>query len=671
MQLSKKTWITLVVALGLMLFSGLTASMTQTDFYNVEVEDIREDFGDGFQTSALLYKPEEASEDNPLPAIVLTHGYLNSRELQAQNAVELSRRGFIVLAVDRPGHGHSELPSNDVDALTTDSEGMVRGVEWLYEKDYVDRDKIGVSGHSMGGFDTAMTLLHYAQEEGEAIQAYYEDNDIDPETATAGEHAAAAEAGAEANKLGAALIQAWDAFYAAPSGTPVGNLAAQYDEFFYKENTEGSAEAEHNASLDPNDPNYENDMQYEYLPKDFPESPTAHSFISGIYGDFDDASVETGAFYTEGGIEDFSAENPAEGAFRVIYHPNEIHPRNHFSRESAEYVTNFFYAAFGTPEGFEYTEEDSQMWPVKEFFNFVGMIGFFLLLLPLTDVLLKTNFFKSLKGEPKEPKELSGWKRHVQFFATGGLITLLAGFLIRYFYTDAYGWGTNFFPTSEHFPQPASNSVVLWASAIGIISLVLFLIGHYLVGKKEGDTPAEVMSITPKNFGKTILLAFTIVGGLYLALFIIHGLFTTDFRIWTFNIKTFENVKVPTIIRYSALFAIFFTINAFIIANSRFRNLPEWASTAIMAAFNVFGIVLVMLIQYITFFQTGALWQWDMALGYIVLFPVVPILVLAAIFSRQLYLRTGNVWLAGFVNALLFGAIMIANTATNFNYILF
>jgi hypothetical protein len=110
-------------------------------------------------------------------------------------------------------------------------------------------------------------------------------------------------------------------------------------------------------------------------------------------------------------------------------------------------------------------------------------------------------------------------------------------------------------------------------------------------------------------------------------------------------------------------------MNAFIVNQNRWKNFPEWATTAISATFNVFGIFLVMMIQYITFRSTGALWQWDMALGYIVLFPIIPILVLAAIFTRQLYLRTGNIWLGAFVNALLFTAITVANTATNFNYI--
>lgn len=641
MKIKRRTWLLACIALGLILISGLFASMLQTNFYRVSIEDIREDFGDGAQYSALLYRPNTATDDNPSPAIVLSHGYLNNRELQAQNAVELARRGFVVLTVDRLGHGHSDITDDATNALMGDGRGMINAVEWLYAQDYVDGTRIGISGHSMGGYDTMMTLLHYAQEEMAG-------NDV---------------------KVASGLIQAWSNFVMAPSTTHVGNLQGKYDEFFYK--SEGAYAGE-NAELDANDPNRPNKVQYEFLPKDFLESPTAAAFIRSIDPAFDDAAVESGAYYTASGQQTFSPENPADEVVRVIYQANEIHPRNHWSRESAEYVAEYFYVTLGVPDGHDIIAASRQIWPVKEFFNFVGMIGFFMLLLPLADVLLSTKYFEPLKATVGEPTaELKGWKRHSVFWVGGILTTLIAGFSIRYFYLDKWGWGTRIFPLTERFPQPTSNPVAVWAVSVGVIALVIFLIGHYLVGRKAGDNPGAVVSINRVNFGKTVLLTFFIVGGLYLTLFLTHGIFKTDFRIWTFNIRTFEAVKVATIIRYALVFAVFYTLNAFINAQNRFKNLPEWATTAIQAFFVVGGIVLVMLIQYLTFFSTGALWQWDMALGYIVLFPIVPILILATIFARQLYLRTGNIWLSGFVNALLFTAIMVANTATDFNYILF
>ncbi len=59
-----------------------------------------------------------------------------------------------------------------------------------------------------------------------------------------------------------------------------------------------------------------------------------------------------------------------------------------------------------------------------------------------------------------------------------------------------------------------------------------------------------------------------------------------------------------------------------------------------------------------------------MALCCIALFPVVPILILAAAFARFSHLRTGNIWLSGFVNALLLATILVADTATEHSHIL-
>ena len=98
--------------------------------------------------------------------------------------------------------------------------------------------------------------------------------------------------------------------------------------------------------------------------------------------------------------------------------------------------------------------------------------------------------------------------------------------------------------------------------------------------------------------------------------------------------------------------------------------MPEWATIAINAFFNVFGIFLVIMIQYGTFKSTGVLWQGDMALGYIVLFPIIPILVIATIISRLLYKKTGNVWLGSLINAILFTMITVSGTAASFSYVM-
>ena len=171
---NKVALIFLAVCILVIFLSSFIASALQSNGWQVEVTDLRNVENEGTITdlsgeetevagevvSGILFKPKDASADNPLPAVVLTHGYLNNREMQLQNAIELARRGFVVLTVDREGHGNYEN-SGDQSAMMATS-GLYDSAKYLYNLDYVDKDKIGISGHSMGGMTTAMTLLQDA-----------------------------------------------------------------------------------------------------------------------------------------------------------------------------------------------------------------------------------------------------------------------------------------------------------------------------------------------------------------------------------------------------------------------------------------------------------------------------------------------------------------------------
>lgn len=56
------------------------------------------------------------------------------------------------------------------------------------------------------------------------------------------------------------------------------------------------------------------------------------------------------------------------------------------------------------------------------------------------------------------------------------------------------------------------------------------------------------------------------------------------------------------------------------------------------------------------------------ALIPILIIPIVPILGIAAYLNIKLQKLTGNIWLAGFVNALLITMITVANTSFSFPY---
>ena len=74
------------------------------------------------------------------------HGYINSRETQDGFAIEFARRGYVVLALDQTGHGYSDPPA------FANGFGGPDGLAYLRSLDIVDKNNIGLEGHSMGGW---------------------------------------------------------------------------------------------------------------------------------------------------------------------------------------------------------------------------------------------------------------------------------------------------------------------------------------------------------------------------------------------------------------------------------------------------------------------------------------------------------------------------------------
>ena len=653
---NKKSLLMLAIALAVILVSSFFASMVQSAGYKSTVTDLRNETNSGVLydangnptetkvqgkvASGILFVPNTATEKNPAPAIVLTHGYLNNRELQLQNAIELARRGFVVLTIDRGGHGHNtdeDVIAGSPYGAIMNTSGMYDSAKYLYNLPYVDKARIGISGHSMGGYTTAMTLVQDAM----------------------------------VGIISAGLIQGWSTFFAAGPNVSVGILKAMDDEFFFT-----SKFADGTASI-----------SREYL-----HSTGAASFV-GIpkteWGTSKDSiNIKSGDKYVGGSVIDVTQGEKASAPFRVIYEANEIHPLNHFSVESAGYVVDFFYSAFGTPANNGVIGSGNQIWWVKEMFSLIGLAAFFFLIFPVVSLLLTLPCFASLRKTEELDLDvglgsikkggLHGITKTVTYFAGGVATMLFGGFIFRKAYTTYAGKGM--ISPSDYFPQDTTGSVANWALVCAGFALFVMLVvwainfGVGKLAKKLGKeevavgNPFRCAKIDLISFVKTALLTLLVVGLLYAVVFINWGIWTVDFRIWTLDVKVFNLNMIPTMFRYSWVFFIFYAISAMGNAGFRLKDLPEWATIAINAFFNAFGILLVILIQYITFRSTGVLWQKDMALGYIVVFPMVAVLAIATIISRVLYKKTGNIWLGAMINALLFTIITVANTATSIPY---
>ena len=656
---NKVNLIFLVVCLLVIFVSSFCASCVQSDGFTVKVTDLRDETNTGSITntsvgedgatvetetavkgkvvSGILFVPNNASAENPLPAVVLTHGYLNNREMQLQNAIELARRGFIVLTVDREGHGNYDNSGSQNAMMATN--GLYDSAKYLYNLDIVDKSKIGISGHSMGGYTTAATL---AADKNVGI-------------------------------VSAGLMQAWSSFMGAGSDVSVGFLKAKDDEFFFTTKENGGT-----------------------IARDYLSTATAKKFL-GL--STDDTIVNKGIYKqtAEGGVLVTPQGGEAvDGTFRAIYEIAGVHPQNHESVEGANAVVNFFYNAFGTPSGHKYIAESHQTWWVKEMFSLLGLIAVIAMIFPLVGLLLKTRFFKTIaigeqvaneNGEmvwvgnkPIESAPLHGVQKHLTYWIGAIAVAIFSGLTIQPICTE---FGKKFFPNTQLYPQDTTNWVCVWAvcTALFALAVVLFLWAvNGIVNRFRYKENAPAHTENPFAAGriqtgvtglaKTLLLGIIAVASVYVVTYINWQIWTVDFRIWTLAIKVFNVEMLPTMMRYALFFGIFFCVSALFNEGFRAKNLPEWATILINVFFNIVGVLLMISIQYGVFTTSGVLWQKDMALGYIVLIPMVPILAIATVISRRMTAKTGNVWLGAIINTLLFTMITCANTAASFAYVL-
>ena len=112
----------------------------------IRIQDVRFTGTGGVAMSGLLYIPRGASTTHPAPGILAIHGYINSRETQDGFAIAFARSGYVVLAIDQTGHGYSGA------TVAANGYGGPDGLRYLRGLDIVDKDNIGLEGHSMGGW---------------------------------------------------------------------------------------------------------------------------------------------------------------------------------------------------------------------------------------------------------------------------------------------------------------------------------------------------------------------------------------------------------------------------------------------------------------------------------------------------------------------------------------
>lgn len=103
----------------------------------------------GLKLAAILHKPDSSGI---FPAVILLHGFSGDKEEGhiKQLAVDLAKNDFVAIRFDASGYAESEGKTEEDYRLTNYFSDTKSVYKYLKNLPYVDKDRIGIFGHSVG-----------------------------------------------------------------------------------------------------------------------------------------------------------------------------------------------------------------------------------------------------------------------------------------------------------------------------------------------------------------------------------------------------------------------------------------------------------------------------------------------------------------------------------------
>ena len=602
-----------------------------------------------------LYVPQNATAQTPAPGVLLLHGYQNDHETCAAYAIELARRGVVVLSLDEYGHGGSQAgllnrgyvnqrvkvnfgedsreDGTFVDVgstkryrllmnfsnlsffderYTVDSAGNtisdsscggVAAYAVLAGLDCVDPQRLALSGHSMGTWSSWSVAAAYAGATNE------EGLDITPKATVlqCGELFRKSAYDAENIYFNNVLL-----------------LQAKYDEFSYFRDYQPFV----------NDEVLHSDLRAEFL-----GCANADAAWDTTYGDF------------------------ADGTARRMEMLETNHRLTTHDSKGLAVAMDWFGDAIGLPNALA---SDDQVYMVKELLVFAAMLLAIAAMLPLMELLLQIPFFReAAQPLPSQDGILpkgKWWKNAAITMALSGLT-----------YPFMTQLGHALFPFPEGiFRMTIGNGFLCWYLLLIIVMLVTTWVA-VRKAKKAGQAPYHSLGLSTaenagklswKLCGKGALLALAMLALMYVLVVLCQALFLLDFRfIWPF-FKGFTLQRFGQFLIYVPFFALFFLLGGSkIFAGMRTKAtytpgvkgfLACWWRSALLM---VGGVLVIVLIEYIPFFAgigPGADLLFSSTFGgpfMSILIVFVPQVLVFSMLCTYIYRRTGNAYTGAFTVA--------------------
>jgi hypothetical protein len=635
-----KAGIWTIILVILIFVSSLFASLIQNDWGNTKIETVYFEARDNQIVAYDIFIPETATEDTKAPLIIVIAGFQRSRETQAHVAIELSRRGFVVINIDPYSQGDSSSSQGIQGGAiaTIEGYGAFDIIDYIYDNDdvypFVDKSRIGVTGHSAGGNAAYQAAVHFGKRS-------VDNNGI--------------------SKVHSVYVSGYVLSINSSISFSKSNMGmdyALYDEGAFRNITNTSAPDGYNKA----------DMRYAIESHVFVNSGLEKQGLPIID---DSTEIEIGRIYG----------NPNLKNMRQVYNTKTIHAFQPYDQEATRNNISFFEIAMD----FRHTTitPTNQVWLTKEILTTISLIASLAMIVPVSVLIYRIPFFKRSMMTP-----IINQNRR----SKGSILNYIIVFLITatfaaLMYLPSAKLSLSLFPEASQsvntwfFPQRMTNAVAVWAVLSGGFAMIVFTVSRIITVNFQKKRSQSLFSLESElnlwgvrtgwiNFGKTILVALLTVTVYFGLLMIIYWMFHVDYRfIFIMAARKLNSKVLIQILMYFPLFFIFYFSNSIRVNAGQMRGKsPEFMKLMIAGVTNMAGLLVILFIQYVSFINTGTIAFTELPDGttqwlYVnILFTLIPVIFLMPFFNRWFYRISGNTYLGPIIICIIFVIMSLNNS---------
>ena len=675
---------TIALLLAIILLSSFAAVMIQTDGGNINISQVQFDARGGVQDADLYYPALTNGTSAPLPCVILSHGGGTTKDVMNTFAIELARRGFVVLNCSSYGAGLSDQPMYDedgkgIEGMAVTSQGLYDAINYARTLSFVDETKIAVAGHSQGGMRVGNAILHdvpYLSLNDALINFMHETWAL-PFTA----EEIALEADALADKyLNADQRVAYDlkaeelkAYYDTRVRAAVSiGIAAMGADKLVAPGTVTVAGHEVTRYLQTNaaflvgtwDSSYPAVSGADFAQKYF----LADSIDAETWYQVTDTQSTPLGKLGEISVADNEALRNAMNArdTRISITPRMTHSREFFSNEAASLLASYMTQALDYNNG-PLTGENNALdvsnivgrW--KEYMNTIAMVAMIALAAVMVALMVKKPYFKETVAvhteadmKPmKKPLTLAYW-----------LANVVALFIACWMCNHRK---PTIFNMSKFLPQDKTAAFIFIYVFFGALFLLAVLIVFSFLHKKDtGHYGLKKLGLGlgVKGILKSLQISAMVFVLCYASLAVISYLFGQDYRWW---MCVFTEMKVyhwTQVLRY---FVIMIPFNLVVSAATNYtvsdlKPKKAWLDTALTVVAGSAGVWLNHMVNMFGVHVMNVQLSEATICGGLIMF--VP---LSVYIARKTYRLTGSIWTGAFINSFLVGwtwvsGISITNT---------